>query len=451
MTPLNRRDLFRALAGAAAAGAWEGLGVRAAHALTHDRLGIAGRAAGGYGALSPTPARNTGEVLLALPEGFAYNVFGRTGDLMQDGRPTPAAHDGMAAFRVGGELRLVRNHEVRNRPGGAIGPAEVSYDPMAGGGTTTLVVDAETRTLVRDFVSLSGTLVNCAGGPTPWGTWISCEETTAGTGAGFAKPHGYCFEVRADADGPSPAEPLRAMGRFVHEAVAVEPDTGIIHLTEDSQTAGWYRFLPARRGVPAAGGQLQMLAVLGRPGYDTRTGQRQGESLRARWVDIADPDPPGADTDSRHVFYEGSIAGGATFARLEGAWSGNGRIYVNATSGGDARMGQVWEYRPDRGGGRLRLLFESPGAEVLQSPDNLCVSPRGQGLVLCEDGQGDQYVRGLTRDGRIFDFALNRVPGHEGSEFAGATFSPGGATLFVNVQSPGLTLAIWGPWDRGSL
>ena len=448
---MRRRDLLRALAGATVAGSLEGLAARAAFGLSRDRRGVASPSDGGYGPLQPAAAVNTGEVLLALPEGFSYTAFGATGVLMTDGKSTPPRHDGMAAFAVGSELRLVRNHEVGRQPEPSIGPPEASYDPVASGGTTTLVIEPATRLPLRDFVSLSGTLINCAGGPTPWGSWISCEETTAGPAAGFQKPHGYCFEVRAAQNGPEPCTPLAAMGRFVHEAVAVDPGTGIVYLTEDRPAAGLYRFLPERPGDLAQGGRLQMLAIRGAPGYDTRTGQRQFQELRVAWVEIGDPDPLDAERDASLVYLQGSIGGGATFGRLEGAWYGNGRIYVNSTSGGDARLGQVWEYRPGKDGGRLRLLFESPSADVLQSPDNVCVSPRGHGLVLCEDGAGEQFMRGLTRDGKVFDFARNMVPGSETAEFAGATFSPDQQTLFVNVQTPGITFAIWGPWRRGAL
>jgi len=134
----------------------------------------------GYGALAPTASKNTGELLLALPD-FQYTVFSKTGTMMSDGRPTPRAHDGMAAFQVGRELRLIRNHEINNyvgKPDVLLDPS--AYDPLAGGGTTTLVIDPNRREVVKDFISLSGTLVNCAGGRTPWDSWISCEETVLG-------------------------------------------------------------------------------------------------------------------------------------------------------------------------------------------------------------------------------------------------------------------------------
>jgi uncharacterized protein len=382
------------------------------------------------------------------------------------------ALDGMAAFpQPNGSVRLVRNHEIREVASRSVplGIGVPAYDPRAGGGTSTLEVRLSSDgqpTLVAEFPSLAGTLTNCAGGPTPWGSWISCEETTAGTLAGYAREHGYCFEVPS-AGSASTAVPLRAMGRFVHEAVAVDPASGIVYLTEDrsysaavmaGQGAGFYRFLPARPGQLAEGGQLQMLAVRGQPNYVTARGQRVGQALPVTWVDIADPDPVDAERNPSRVFQQGWALGGAAFERLEGCWFGEGNIYFNATTGGDAAAGQVWVYRPSGGDdGMLILLFESPSREILDRPDNLCVSPRG-GLVLCEDGEGVQLIRGLTEAGAIFDLVRTDGPS---TEFAGACFSPQGRTLFFNIQggteaasavtSPGATYATWGPWDRGGL
>jgi secreted PhoX family phosphatase len=191
--------------------------------------------------------------------------------------------------------------------------------------------------------------------------------------------------------------------------------------------------------------------VKDQPNYDTRKGQKVNEPLRVTWVDIEDPDPANAETDSLAVYKQGAAKGGAVFTRLEGAWYGNGSIYFISTNGGQAGAGQVWQYKArGRASGVLSLLFESPNATVLDSPDNICVAPGG-GLCLCEDGDGEQYVRGLTPRGRIFNFARNIVPSFDTSEFAGATFSPDGETLFVNIQTPGITLAIWGPWEDGAL
>lgn len=418
-----------------------------------------------YSALQPVKSNNTGEALLALPQGFEYTVLGKAGSKMADGHSTPRSHDGMAAFSVNGQIRLIRNHEINPGFGTdavAFGDPATAYDAKGGGGTTTLIVDPKTRLLVKDFVSLNGSLHNCAGGPTPWGSWISCEETTLGesvfqdaqgrTRGGFSKAHGYCFEVSVSADGPAKAAPLVGMGRFVHEAVAVDAKTGVVYLTEDRGEAGFYRYIPKRKGKLAEGGALQMLAVTDRRQFDLRTGQKAGESLPVHWVPIAEPNPAAAEQNPAAVYKQGFDQGAATFARLEGCWYGGNEIFFSATSGGDQRLGQIWQYTPQgKDKGSLKLVYESKDKAVLDMPDNLCVSPRG-GVVVCEDGQGgDQYIRGLTRAGQIFDFARNITPGFEGREFAGATFSPDGRTLFVNLQTPGITLAIWGPWESGGL
>ncbi len=426
--------------------------------------------AAGFGELVPTAAKNTGETFLALPKGFEYNVFGKAGADMSDGRKTPKAHDGMATFNVRGELRIIRNHEVSGgrvpKEGIAIGAAN-HYDETAGGGTTTLVINSKTNEIVRDFVSLSGTLINCAGGRTPWGSWISCEETTLGqtvlTNAkgvkegGFKKPHGYCFEVPASANNNLPPVPLKAMGRFVHEAIAVDEKSGTVYLTEDFGRAGFYRFLPKRNKRLAEGGVLQMLVVKDKPNFDTRTGQKTGASYTATWAAIDNPDPIEADVDNLAVYKQGIKKGAATFARLEGCYADKkGRIYFTSTSGGDTKGGQIWMYEPaNKNEGRLNLLFESPSREILDMPDNICLRPKTDLLFICEDsdyiGEGgtpDNFMRVLTPDGKIADFARNITPNFISSEFAGSTFSKDGKTLFFNLQAVGATFAVWGDWDK---
>jgi uncharacterized protein len=412
----------------------------------------------GYGPLQPVKDATTGLPLLELPEGFRYLTFGWTGDALETGKPTPHAQDGMAAFAgPDGTVILVRNHEVSAAP--AFGDAP--YDPQAGGGTTTIVFDSKAERVVSMRPSLTGTFRNCSGGPTPWGSWLTCEETVIAPGPKnpTTKQHGYIFEVPAS--GTSTAEPLKAMGCFVHEAIAIDPATGIVYETEDRARAGLYRFVPKTPGSLAEGGKLQMLAIDGRPRFDTSRGQRGGDTYSVSWVDIPEPDRPHLDAslgDANGVITQGLDRGGAIFSRLEGAVFGDGHLYVTATDGGDARVGQVWELDPKND--RLRLVFESPGPQLLHMPDNVCLSPRG-GLAICEDNSGNPSLHGLMRDGRIFRFARNsiRLAGERNGltgdfttgELAGATYSPDGKWLFFNVQRPGVTFAVTGPWADGGL
>jgi hypothetical protein len=421
---------------------------------------------GRFGPLVPDP-----DGVFDLPEGFSYRIISRFGDVMDDGLLVPHRPDGMAAFPgPDGRVILVCNHEVsdgREREEGAFGPdfalarrleATDFFDPgrefnPAGGGTTTIVYDPATGETVRRFLSLAGTLRNCAGGPTPWNSWITCEESVVGPTDTLARAHGWAFEVPATTE-PGLAAPrsIEGMGRFYREAVALDPDSGVVYQTEDRGDGLIYRFVPDAPGDLHAGGRQQALVVRGRPGLDTRNWDvarvEVGTSMPVEWIDMEDIDS--AEDDLR---YRGFAGGAARFARAEGMWYGNETVYFACTNGGAARLGQIWKYTPSKAEGAagerdtpgmLELFLESESVSVLENADNLTVAPWGD-LFVCEDGRQDQFLIGVTPEGDTYRFGRNAI---STSELAGATFSPDGSTLFMNIQGDGLTLAITGPWER---
>lgn len=475
---ISRREFVRQ--GAAVTAGFLGLG---------RYLGAQGRASGsalavqpyanefdGYGPLVPDPQR-----IVDLPAGFRYSVISRAGDRMDDGFRVPGAPDGMAAFSgPNGRVIVVRNHELEAaRP--EHGPFGADYEFLPSidraliydfgrgrphlGGTTTIVYDPATGTVERQFISLAGTLRNCAGGPTPWNTWITCEEAVDLASETNEKNHGYNFEVPTSATRPVAPVPLTAMGRFNHEAVAVEPRTGIVYQTEDRNDGLIYRFIPDVPRELARGGRLQVLSIRDRKTLDTRnyaeTGAPKvpiGERLAVRWIDIDE-----VDTERDDLRARGAAMGAAVFARGEGMWYGRNEIYFACTNGGVGMRGQIFKYTPspaegmsgeDAEPGTLELYLEPNNSHLLESCDNVTVAPWGD-LVICEDNAAPagvveryaatNYLRGVTPSGKCYTIGVNRTGA---SEFAGACFAPNHPTLFVNIQTVGLTLAITGPWKK---
>ena len=419
----------------------------------------------GYGQLRPTLDENTGLPLIELPPGFTYRTYGWSGDPMDDGLPTPPRHDGMAVVKAEGDLlTLVRNHEIVNDRG-AFGPSEITYDPAAAGGASNLQFDLAKGEFVRSWASLSGTMQNCCGGPTPWGSWLSCEELLINPGyvmqdggkrreLGLRKRHGYVFEVPAGE--LLKPEPLLALGQMQHEATAIDQKTGIVYETEDNAWAsGFYRMIPTEPGNLKAGGRLQMMKVDGRG--DLRSGAPLNLPMDVSWVDIEDPErghTPGTQ-DASGVVKQGIRHGASLFARLEGCWYANDQVFFTSTSGGDLGKGQVYVLDPRNQS--LRLIYESRNQELMNYPDNITIAPSGS-LVICEDGsrQGMMLLM-LTMTGDLFPLARNCVQlngekndfsgDYSGSEWCGASFSADGKWLFVNIQKPGITFAITGPWQ----
>jgi len=399
-----------------------------------------------------------------LPEGFSYKVISKSGNAMADGFRVPGRPDGMGAFEgANGKVILIRNHE--NSPGvsphspfgdeneklGEIASDKI-YDAGHGenpslGGTTTVVFNENTAEVEKEFLSLAGTIRNCAGGITPWGSWLTCEENVSLAGGKMEKDHGYVFEVPAGEEiNLANPEPIIAMGRFNHEAVALDPATGIVYQTEDRHDSLIYRYIPNEPGNLLKGGKLQALVVKDQPKLDTRNWESRTTEVMQKmsvvWVDMDDVESPKDD-----LRYRGLEQGAAVFARGEGMWYGNGEIYFACTNGGPQKCGQVFRYVPNPQNtdeGTLDLFAESEDKALLNMCDNLTVAPWGD-VVLCEDNGDRNHIRIVNQKGELFDFGRNMS---SGSEFAGLCFSPSGKTLFVNLQENGDTVAITGPWEK---
>lgn len=542
--PLTRRRLLQG-SGATAAAAF--IGTLTALQARNAQAAVGGKqntsAVSPYGPIAPVNDLATALPLLQLPEGFVYTSYGWTGDPMSTSQPTPGLHDGMAVVRsrrVGRstELTLVRNHErglvptlaeaihaPANYATGLINgivtltgavtarigannvirlPGQPDPPPFTGyaaGGTTNLIF--RDGRWAGSAASLGGTLGNCAGGPTPWGSWLSCEETVLDFSLIGGKKHGYVYECAAD-PAQSIATPIVEMGRFVHEAVAVDPATGHVYLTEDNRNcSAFFRYVPTDAGGGLGslqrGGRLQAARIkavltqavpqsLANSNNTALLDPRIGDEYGLEWVDIANPDADPRTVASQPGGVSLGVMAGPTiqalaagcsrWSRGEGIWFAGGKMFIVDTAAGVNGSGSigngdgaVWELTLATM--RLRALFVSGNQTAGNNPDNVTVSPRG-GVVLCEDGGGSTDVfgtgsrlLGLNTAGEAYIFVKNHcqlsaaqiggagklvAPGdYRGIEFAGACFDPTGRVLFVSIQTPGITYAITGPWARGNL
>ena len=401
----------------------------------------------GYGPLAPDPLG-----LLDLPAGFSYRVISTLGDAMTDGATVPDKADGMGCFDLGdGRLALVRNHELvpSDASGGAFERGFGAKDGvLVPGGTTHLVLDQNSLEVMAQFRSLGGTIRNCSGGVTPWGSWLTCEESPTGPGQkygdGLNKNHGWVFEVPATTTGLVDPVPLVALGRFNHEAACVDPVTGFVYLTEDRDDSVLYRFIPEVPGELSRGGRLQAMRVEGTP--DLRNwvdvSMVVGSVGKVSWVDLDSVEAPQDD-----LRYQAAAKGASLVARGEGIHMGEREAFVCSTSGGARKLGQIFrvQFGPDGESDRVELFFESVSKHQFDYGDNVVVAPNGH-LIVCEDQYTevvDNHLRGIAPDGNAYPLARLRLQ----TELAGACFSPDGQTLFVNVQAPTKTLAITGSWN----
>ena len=387
--------------------------------------------------------------IIDVHRSLSYKIISRQGDMMSDGYTVPGSPDGMAAFSIeNNQTVLIRNHELGRTSGRLMGPfkdpsadalrlGKMQYDSNAFGGTTNIVIDNATNKVVKEYLSLVGTMTNCAGGVSPMDTWLTCEENISKKRKNKV-PHGYVFEVDPRKDHLQEPVPIKQMGRFQHEAVAFDK-YGNGYLTEDRSDGLLYKFVPKSKDSLFEG-DLYALNIWVK---DSRNWKKRdvakNQKYKIKWVKLEDVDPV-SDT----LREEGKEKGATIFARGEGITHDGDSIFITCTSGGKHKKGQIWKLTPNSvQDGTLELWYEVDHKDGLNMPDNITVAPWGD-LIVCEDNPDLDRLWGITPDGRPYLIAENN---YTGAELAGACFSPGGKTLYINIQQNGQTISIDGDWD----